>query len=101
MQLGLAIALSLMLVGWAIDLASGTLTLQRVPLAALASRMPLGTRLASIGVLALGLTPVARVVILGTAWAVSGQGRLALIAASVLAVLSASFVAGVLGFGTG
>lgn len=94
LQAGLAIALGLMLAGLLVDAGTGALDARPVRLGALASPMPLGTRLVALGVLALGLTPASRVVLLVMLWTRERDWRFVVVAAVVLAVLAVALFAG-------
>jgi len=95
LQVGLAIGLGLMLAGLLVDAGSGALDARPVRLGALGASMPLGTRLAALGVLALGLTPASRVVLLVMLWGRERDWRFVAVAGVVLAVLAAALFAGV------
>jgi hypothetical protein len=60
----------------------------------LASSMDLGTRLTTIGIVALALTPAARVLALVVIWARARDWKFAAAAAAVLAVLAAAVLLG-------
>ena len=95
LQAGLAVGLALMLAGVVIAVATGAVEAEPVRLRELTAPLPLGTRLAGLGVLALGLTPGMRVLLLVVLWARERDWRFAAVAATVLAVLTASLLAGV------
>ena len=84
-----------MLAGAVVRLASGSPGSESVRLRELASPLPLASRLSALGVLALGLTPAVRVLLLLSLWLRERDWRFAAVAAIVLAVLTASLLAGV------
>lgn len=93
---GLAVALLLMLAGAAARLASGEAVAPAVPLdAVLRGRASMGDWLMGLGVLALGLTPVLRVLALLVLWVRERDWRFALVAGAVLLTLGVSMALGV------
>ncbi|GMU63550.1 MAG: DUF1634 domain-containing protein [Myxococcales bacterium] len=92
---GLAVAVVLMVVGLVVQVASGEVAAPGVPLRALVGTgVSPGTRLMGLGVLALGLTPGLRVVLLLVLWARERDWRFVGVAALVVMTLAVSLALG-------
>lgn len=94
LRVGLAIAVAAMLTGLAVCLATGRCDTRRVRISAIAGPMDPGLRLLGAGILALALTPAARVVALVALWARARDWRFVAIALAVVGVLTASVLVG-------
>ncbi|HEY6460058.1 MAG TPA: DUF1634 domain-containing protein, partial [Polyangiaceae bacterium] len=94
LRVGLAVALSLLLAGWILDLASGSHAEPAVALGKLTTHLPLGLRLGALGVLALAVTPASRVLLLLYLWTRERDWRFAAVAATVAAILVAAVLLG-------
>jgi uncharacterized membrane protein len=94
LRLGLAVGAALMAIGLIVDLAEGDRTLVAVPLRSILGTGSIGDRLMAVGILALLLTPVARVMVLVGVWWKEGDRRFAAVGLVVLAVLITGIVAG-------
>ncbi len=94
LRVGLAIAVTAMLAGLAVCLATGRCNTHRVRISAIAGPMDPGLRLLSTGILALALTPAARVLALVALWARTRDWRFVAIALAVVGVLTTAVMVG-------
>jgi uncharacterized membrane protein len=95
LRLGLAISIALMAIGLGINLTQNEITPVAVSLVqVIGPALPLGNRLLGLGVLALAMTPVLRVITLLYLWGKERDYRFMIVAAVVLVTLSLSIFLG-------
>lgn len=93
LQLGLVLAVLLMLSGLTLHMISGQVQVRAIPLFEM-NRFSLADQLLAFGVLILALTPVVRVLTLALLWSKQKDWKFAAVAAVVLAVLTVSILLG-------
>ncbi len=91
---GLAIAIALMLAGLVVKLASGDHRNEAVKLLGLQHAPSLGDALMGAGILALGLTPAVRVLVLAVVWTREHDWRFVGVALAVVATLTTAVLLG-------
>ena len=91
---GLAVAIVLMTAGLVVKLASGDHRDQTVKLLGLQHAPSLGDSLMGAGILALGLTPALRVVVLAVVWIRERDWRFVGVALAVVATLTTAVLLG-------